>query len=99
MGGAERCDCLGNNKLWLEVPSVQLNAAVILGPGDLRVKEAILDGEVVSLDPEGRQDSRGLPTLFLVSFRNRLTLVSDMTHRLCPGGRPNVSSRVRRAEP
>ncbi len=27
---------------------------------ELRVKEAILDGEVVSLDPEGRQDFRGL---------------------------------------
>jgi bifunctional non-homologous end joining protein LigD len=27
---------------------------------ELRVKDAILDGEVVSLDPEGRQDFRGL---------------------------------------
>ena len=27
----------------------------------MRVKEAILDGAVVSLDPEGRQDFRGLP--------------------------------------
>ena len=27
---------------------------------ELRVKEAILDGEVVALDPEGRQDFRGL---------------------------------------
>jgi bifunctional non-homologous end joining protein LigD len=27
---------------------------------ELRVKEAILDGEMVSLDPEGRQDLRGL---------------------------------------
>jgi bifunctional non-homologous end joining protein LigD len=27
---------------------------------ELRIKEAILDGEVVALDPEGRQDFRGL---------------------------------------
>ena len=33
---------------------------MLLGTGELRVKEAILDGEVVALDSEGRQDFRGL---------------------------------------